>query len=236
MGKIISPSELFIKLTEYVMPHGKESMMEPYLPDGYTKDEVGNYVKVIGNSRTMFTCHLDCAVGTVKKVNHVFFVDEHGRNKVKTDRKTILGSDDKAGMVVMLKMIENNIPGHYYFFIGEERGCVGSGGIIKKNRKYFKENFDRCIAFDRRGYGSIISKQRGDFCCSQDFVTALAAEFAKSGLEYKDDPTGIYTDSAQFMYTIPECTNLSCGGFKEHTYDEFQNLDYLEKVCKLLSI
>ena len=223
--------KLFIDLTEYLIPNGQEHILEPFLPDGIQKDVVGNYYISIGESKTMFTCHLDSYCKKLTKVEHVIYKDDIGGNKIRTDGKTPLGSDDKAGMIVMLNMIEHRVPGYYYFFLGEEVGCIGSKGILRSKPDWFKQQFDRCISFDRKGYGSIISKQFGGNCCSQDFVKSLSAEFAVNGLDYKDDPTGKYTDSAVFMYTIPEITNLSCGGFNEHTNNEFQNIDYLERVC-----
>lgn len=226
--------DTFIKLTEYLIPYGEEERLVPFLPSGVQKDSSGNYFIKVGETKTMFTCHMDNFTSKLRKVNHEFFVDDKGRNKVKTDGKTPLGADDKAGMTVMLYMIENGIPGYYYFFIGEEPilsgGCKGSKDAFAADPEFFKQ-FDRCIAFDRRGYGSIISRQYNGVCCSKDFVEALAAEFNNAGMAFKDDPTGRRTDSAIFMYTIPEVTNLSCGGFHEHTMGEFQNLDYLERLC-----
>jgi len=228
--------ETFIKLTQYLVSYGKEYILKPFLPSGIQKDEVGNYFIIIGETKTMFTCHLDNYTNKFKKVTHVFFEDKDGK-KVKTDGKTPLGADDKAGMTVMLNMIENNVPGCYYFFVGEEPtmwagGCKGSKEILKKKPEWF-ERFDRCIAFDRRGYSSIISSQSGRRCCSKEFVDALSAEFKANGMEFKDDPTGRYTDSGVFMDTISEVTNLSCGGFNEHTDNEFLNLDFLETLSNI---
>lgn len=227
--------ETFLKLTEFLIPYKQENLLEKYLPEGIQKDEIGNYYIIIGQSRTMFCCHMDSVGSQLRKVNHVFYKDEEGRNKVRTDGKTPLGGDDKGGMTILLSMIENKVPGCYYFFIGEEVGGRGSGDISRKKPEWFKESFDRCVAFDRKGYSSIISRQRGGNCCSKEFVDALSQEFANNGMVFKDDPHGIFTDSANFMYIIPECTNLSTGGFHEHTVNEFQNLDFLEKMCEVTS-
>jgi hypothetical protein len=227
--------DIFVNLTQYLVPYKEEKMMEPFLPTGIQKDEVGNYFIIIGESKTMFTCHLDNYTRKVKKVTHVFYEDDKGK-KVKTDGKTPLGADAKAGMTIMLYMIENKVPGCYYFFIGEEPiawsgGCKGSKNIYHKKKDWFKR-FDRCVAFDRKGYSSIISSQHSIKCCSKEFVDALVAEFKANGMDFKDDPTGRYTDSAVFMETIPEVTNLSCGYFNEHTNKEFLNIDFLEELCK----
>jgi len=229
--------ETFLKATEYLIPYKMEHMVEYLLPKNIEKDSIGNYFIEIGESKSLFTCHLDSYTKKLTKVNKILYDDG---NKVKTDGKTPLGGDDKTGMCIMLNMIENNVPGNYYFFVGEEPtlsgGVYGSRQALSKNPDFFKK-MERVIAFDRKGYNSIISKQRGFNCCSKEFVNALSTEFAKFGLEYKDDPTGYYTDSAVFMFTCPEITNLSCGGFNEHKNTEWVDLAFLEKLadvaCKI---
>jgi hypothetical protein len=69
-------------------------------------------------------------------------------------------------------------------------------------------------------------------CCSNDFAQSLCGELNKSGLKLNLDPTGVFTDSANFIDVIPECTNVSVGYFNEHTHDELQNITYLERLAK----
>jgi hypothetical protein len=45
------------------------------------------------------------------------------------------------------------------------------------------------------------------------------------------DDTGVYTDSAEFVHVIPECTNISVGYYKEHTHFEHQDIDHLVRLC-----
>jgi len=226
--------KLFIELTKQLIPYKSEHLVLPFLPEGIETDEVGNYRITIGETRTMFTCHLDSYTEKLVNVTHKILTDSKGL-KIGTTGKTPLGADCKAGVTIMINMINHNVPGCYYFFIGEESitgggGCKGSRAIFKANSDYFKQ-FDRCIAFDRHGYDSIISSQRGEVCCSDAFVKQLSAYFSANNLQYRKDPTGKYTDSAVFMYIIPEVTNISTGGFYEHTNKEFQNLTFLEKLC-----
>ena len=143
--------DTFLKLTSNTYPYGTEPILEDFLPSGYYKDKHGNYYYEIGESRTAFTCHLDTACKDFSKVNHVI-----EGNMIKTDGKTILGADDKAGMTILLYLIEKNVPGLYCFFIGEEVGCIGSG-YASKDKKF--ESYDRMISFDRRGTTSIITHQ-----------------------------------------------------------------------------
>jgi hypothetical protein len=53
----------------------------------------------------------------------------------------------------------------------------------------------------------------------------------KTNLFYKIDETGVYTDSAEFVDYIPECTNLSVGYLNEHTTRESQDLYHLNKLA-----
>lgn len=222
----------FLGLVTKTYPHGHEEEVLKFLPK-LEKDSVGNYYLKIGQSETMFTCHLDTADRN-QEDTVLYDAEESGEAFIITDGNTILGADDKAGVTIILYMIAHNIPGLYYFFIGEERGGIGSGKLsyIFSHVAHLK-GIKRCVSFDRRGYHSVITEQMGRVCCSNQFGTALCKEFNKSGLvKLSLDPTGIYTDSASFIEDIPECTNVSVGYMHEHTGDEYQNIDFLEKICK----
>ena len=223
----------FISLVTETYPHGHEEEVVPFISNvGLEKDQFGNYYKIVGKSETMFTSHLDTAD---RKKSKVVLYSEMDNNQehLMSDGTTILGADDKAGVAVMLYMIAHNIPGVYYFFIGEERGGIGSGKVssIFETVEHLK-GMKRCISFDRRNYYSIITEQLGMECCSEKFAQALAEQYNSKGMKFSLDPTGIYTDSASFIDQIPECTNISVGYFDEHTTKESQNITYLEKLAK----
>jgi hypothetical protein len=193
------------------------------LPSGYFKDDHGNYYYEIGKANTAFTCHLDTACKDQVIVNHKI-----EKNIISTDGKSILGADDKAGMTVLLYMIEKKIPGLYCFFIGEEVGCIGSGKASDDD--YFK-NYDRMVSFDRRGTKSVITHQSSKRCCSDEFATELSTRLNRFGMLMEPDNTGVYTDSAEFTQVVPECTNISVGYYKEHTNFEHQDIEHLIKLC-----
>lgn len=224
--------EKFLELTSRTYPHGTEEELFPILfntVDGLQKDEFGNLFIKIGDSDVMFTSHLDTATSANTPVNHVFDGDI-----IKTDGKSILGADDKAGVTIMLYMIKNNIPGLYYFFLGEEVGCVGSkkvAGVQKENKI---DGINKVISFDRRGTNSVITYQSGKRCCSDNFGKTLSAQLnqAESSFMYENDDTGVLTDSIQFINIYSECTNISVGYQSEHTYSETQNIKHLEKLAE----
>ena len=167
--------ETFLKLTSNTYPYGYEEVLAEEMiksglfPEQIQTDQHGNYFIKIGESRTIFSSHLDTACKDHTSVSHVF-----RGNMIETDGKTILGADDKAGMTIMLWMMLHNIPGLYYFFIGEEVGCVGSGLASKYGD--FKDKYDRMISFDRRGLDSVITYQSSSRCCSDDFGKQLAKQ------------------------------------------------------------
>ena len=255
---MINIKETFLTLTKRRYPNKSEhlamDLVKDMLPDvTFEKDEFDNYYTYIPkadgtDSDTMFTSHLDTVNSgpggyySGKKwnsetkqydvdpdakvddlsVNHVMDGDF-----VKTDGESNLGADDKAGTTIMINMISEKVPGLYYFFQGEESGCLGSSSLAKVFDSKGHPTMNKCISFDRRGYDSIITEQTS-VCASDEFAKELAERLNEYGFWFKPDPTGVYTDSAEFTHVISECSNISCGYFSEHTKSEKQDLEFLE--------
>jgi hypothetical protein len=219
----------FLSLTTRTYPHKTEYQLFDKLPQNLDMDEFGNLFIKIGESDVMFTSHLDTATSALTEVNHVF-----DNNIIKTDGKSILGADDKAGVTIMIYMIKNNVPGLYYFFLGEEVGCIGSKKVAEKHKLDKLSYINKVVSFDRRGKDSVITFQAGTRCCSEEFAKELSKQLnaVEKTFNYSDDPTGVYTDSAQFVNIYPECTNISVGYYSEHTFSERQDIDYLIKLAK----
>ena len=154
----------FLELTSRTYPHGTERELFHLLNKDLKEDEFGNLFIKIGESDAMFTSHLDTATKALCTVNHIF-----DKNIIKTDGKSILGADDKAGVTIMLYMIEHNVPGLYYFFLGEEVGCIGSKKVAGVQKVEKIPGINKVISFDRRGTGSIITFQSSKRSCSDKF-------------------------------------------------------------------
>ena len=219
----------FLQLTSKTYPHGTESELFRFLPKSLQEDEFGNLFIKIGESDAMFTSHLDTATKANTKVNHVFDGDI-----IKTDGTSILGADDKAGVTIMLNMIEKKIPGLYYFFLGEEVGCIGSRKVADVQKVEKIPGINKVISFDRRATSSIITYQSSKRCCSDAFGEALAKAFndVEETFDYKLDKNGVLTDSIQFISIYPECTNISVGYYDEHTFRERQDIAHLTKLAE----
>ena len=181
----------------------------------------------IAGSKTLFIAHVD----TVHR--------EVGANKI---RKTAsmwyadgapLGADDGAGVAMLMHMIHADIKGYYIFSQGEECGGIGAKHIATHHKDLLAQ-FDRAIAFDRRGTDSIISHQGWGRCASDTFCQALADELNlhDENLMYTTDDTGVYTDTAEFVDIIPECTNISVGYDHEHSQQECLNIHHYELLSQ----
>ena len=96
-----SVKQLFLNLTRMQIPFNYEQTVAHLFPRGMKIDDHGNYYIKIGNSKTMFCGHLDTYSYEFKRVFHVI-----EGNIIKTDGTTTLGGDDKAGITIMIKMIE----------------------------------------------------------------------------------------------------------------------------------
>ena len=265
---MINIKEKFLKLTSNRTPKGSEANVIRLIPEfKFEKDEFDNYFYIIKKkdgtfSNTMFTSHLDTIdrspstydykTWDAKEQKWIYaekenipsdelkpIIHEFAGDFVKSDGKTNLGADDKAGVTIMLNLMSEGIPGLYYFFMGEESGCAGSSSMSRVYDNKVKEGklpqVNKCVAFDRRGYESVITEQMGTVCCSNEFAKEIASKLNEYGFWYKPDDTGVYTDSAEFSDIISECTNLSVGYFNEHTTTEKQDLEFLELLAVVLT-
>lgn len=226
------PLATFENLTRYTCPMGFEVALYGELLEaiGCTQDPIGNFMIKIGESKTMFASHMDTAgkEQTPLRINHEWDYDSKAqRLKVNSGGESVLGADDRAGMTIMLGMILNNIPGLYYFFMGEESGRIGSEWAMEKMAF---TDYERVICWDRRGYSDFITHQMGQRGCSDEFARALIEQYENLGIMYVMDDTGTYTDSYSFYQDIPECTNLSVGYENAHTKWEWQDVEFLQEV------
>lgn len=177
----------------------------------------------IGESETYYSCHLD-SVHSKDGTQTALYDQEMGL--VYKEDGLPLGADDAAGIWLMLQMVGEGVPGVYGFHFSEERGGVGSSTLARLYPDFLKR-FKHAIAFDRRGTTSVITYQGMGKCCSNEFALALADQLNQGGLTLAPDDTGIYTDTAEFVDIIPECTNLSVGYDREHSGHETLDVNFL---------
>ena len=177
--------------------------------------------------QTMFTSHTD----SVHRGGGANFVRVDG-DYWRADGAA-LGADDGAGIALMCHMIERGVPGYYVFFRGEECGGIGSSWLAE-NMPELLGDFQRAVAFDRAGSSDVITHQSGGRCCSDEFAQALADQLNDNGMLYMPCDGGVYTDTAEFVDTIPECSNVSVGYKNQHGDREEQNVRFLVELAEAL--
>lgn len=192
-----------------------------------SQGEVMAYVLVQGDdNKIMWSSHVDTVhYGMPEVVRQEVFVSDDGVAFV-AEGSGCLGGDDGAGVWLMLEMYDAGVSGTYVWHCGEERGCIGSKWI-SHNMVDWLEQFTHAIAFDRRGNTSIITHQMGSRACSDATGNKLIELF---DMGHELDPTGVYTDTAQYMDIIPECVNISIGYQNEHSSRETLDLDYVQEL------
>lgn len=175
-------------------------------------------------SNTLFVAHTD----TVHRVGGV------NSWKIEDDFylpcDSVLGADDAAGLAILQNLMKHKIPGYYIFATGEEVGGIGSK-FLRENMGDLLSQFHRAIAFDRANDFEIITHQGGERCCSDEFAEALSTAFNDCGLLYAPSNGGVYTDTAEYVDYIPECTNIGVGYNAQHSVHERQSISHLEALA-----
>lgn len=207
-------------------------LIDARIPPGASKveDAYGNVFVLVGDSEqsdVAFTCHMD-TVARPKSKAPVVSINAMGVAYVSNPWEAdCLGADDAAGIAVLLTMLEHAVHGRYCFFKDEEVGCYGSSHSAA-DKTGFWTGVKAMISFDRRG-DDIVIAQRGSNCCSNEFATELAQRLGRDSGKIK---SGIYTDSAEFVHLIPECTNVGVGYQNEHTPEEVLDLLIFDKLVQ----
>ena len=222
----------FIDMLAYKRPDGsryQKKFCRRFLEPVFGKpDAHGNYTLVVGvKPRVAFMSHHDTVHHTDGR-QIVQIMDDHAFST----GNDCLGADCTTGIYIMLRMIEENVPGVYVVHAGEEIGCVGSSALVKDFPAWIGQ-VDAAISFDRKGYTSIITHQMGARTCSDAFADSLADILDLSMVK---DTTGAYTDSNEYIDYISECTNISVGYFNQHTKKESQDLVFLEYLIQALVV
>ena len=204
--------------------------LQDHLPEGLPSsyDGAGNLhvdARLDPKHRTLFVAHVD----TVHR--------DEGKNKIDKTAERLsadgaaLGADDGAGCAMLMHLLHAGVPGYYVFTQGEECGGIGAK-FLAHNMPGLLSEFDRAIAFDRRGIDSVITHQGYGRCCSDVFAEALSGALNRDDrMMYLPDDTGVYTDTAEFVDIIPECTNISVGYYHEHGDREYIDVLHFQALA-----
>jgi len=217
-------------------PHGSEGTIRL---TQWLEDHVPRHAKVKRDAAG--NLHVDTRISQINRTLFVAHVDtvhrDQGPNKIAKDAThwradgAPLGADDGAGVAMLMHLLHNGVDAYYVFTQGEECGGIGAKWLADNMSNLLTE-FDRAVAFDRRGIDSVITHQGYGRCCSDTFADALSAALnADDTLMYLPDNTGVYTDTAEFTDVIPECTNISVGYMHEHSDRESLDITHFAALA-----
>ena len=204
------------------------------------KDSYGNIYATKGNGQSGYVCsvaHTD-TVHSIKPNRKVLEYDNFmycmAVTKSAAGREELVqagtGGDDKCGIYVCLKNMEefDNIKTVYFRF--EETGCKGSNAA---NMDFFNDcNF--VVQADRRNYHDIIFNISGIPTASKEFIDKIEPLYKKHGFV---STTGISTDVGTLKRNgLPVCTfNISSGYVNPHTSTEYIDMDALDNTYAFIS-
>jgi hypothetical protein len=226
----------FLQMHTWMRPAGSRSeakFVAKYIDsiEGMFADEAGNRYIKIGTAPVIWSSHTD-TVHRKPGGQKITVGDGIVSLSVRETEANCLGADCTVGVWLMRQMILRGVEGLYIFHAEEEVGGLGSQHIANNNAQLI-DGYHWAIAFDRKGYRSIITHQMTR-CCSDGFADALADAL---GGDWEKDDGGTFTDTANYTGIVPECTNISVGYFDQHTGNETTDVYFafalLEKLCAL---
>lgn len=231
--------ELLKSLYEIHSPSGNEKRLKRFIKkwvadniEGVVTewDNAGNLYFTKGESETypVVVAHLDQVQKKHSKDFKAVITDDiiFGYSPSEKEFQG-LGADDKNGLWIALRCLEDFDVMKVAFFVGEEIGCVGSS----KCRMEFFNDARFVVQADRRGGYDLITEISGYDIASQAFLDAI--DFASFG--YKET-SGMMTDVLELTErgVGVACINMSCGYYQPHTDEEFTIIDELLNALDLV--
>jgi hypothetical protein len=209
------------------------------LPLNARPDQFGNLILRIGDAPVLWSSHTDTAhhkegmqdVVCSDNVRTAFKLGEPPPAAYKLApnmKSSCLGADCTTGVWIMTEMVKAKIPGLYIWHREEECGGGGSTYIAKET-PHLLNGINYAIAFDRKGTSSIITHQFSR-CASETFAVSLAKQLPG----FTADPTGIFTDTANYTRLVSECTNLSVGYSNAHAPNETQDAAFPARLLEYI--
>ena len=142
-------------------------------------------------------------------------------------RVTGIGADDKNGIWICLKCLEDFKVMKCVFFVQEENGCIGSRGADMA----FFSDCRFVLQCDRWGNSDFITRIHGTELCTRDFVGC--ANSTKYGYKpVEGGTTDVYMLKRRGLPV--SCANISCGYYEPHTDREYTILEDLHKCYRFV--
>ena len=217
-------------IREYISKHVPEAEVQM---DGWGNLYVvkGEGLKVKDNELKGYptlVCHLD----QVQELHSEDFEVRQDGDRLygwseKNQQREGLGADDKNGIWISLRCLEECPCLKVFMAVGEEKGCIGSN---RADMSFFADSL-YVLEPDCKGGEEIHTNLRGIPCASEDFNQALQAE--NNGFTITDGKT-----SDIFALTLNgigvSCANIPAGYHLPHKDDEYTVIAELEHTLSFI--
>lgn len=184
-----------------------------------------SYLLAEGTIPILLVAHLDTVFPDVTRRDMPIYYDKAQKVMWSPDG---LGTDDRAGVILILKILEAGYRPHVLFTHDEETGGIGAIDFIFTK---WRPNLDirYMIQLDRMGYDDCVFYS----CNNNEFIDYVSS----FGFTYS---IGSFSDISVLMpYLGVAGVNLSVGYMDEHSYGEHWHLDWANetyyKVLAMLS-
>lgn len=221
---IHSPSGKEEKVKEYVMSKVKDATIE--------EDEKGNlYISKGSGTRACIVAHMD-TVFKKEPDKRIIVIDDSVMigYDVKEKEQCGLGADDKVGVYIALRALEEFDNIKVLLTVEEETGCNGADKVELD----FFNDIGFALQADRKGYGEITKEAKTKFkdvdMFSDEFGEAIAETL--STYEFKEIKNGGSTDIVRLKYRgiNVSAANLACGYYDPHKSTEHIILEEVFKT------
>jgi hypothetical protein len=201
----------------------------------FYQDKMGNIYATKGQS-DMYPCvvaHTDTVHDLVPSVNFKIYREKHILFSIDTRdwSRCGIGGDDKVGVYIALKMLQNTDVCKAAFFVDEEVGCKGSG---QADEPFFKD-VNVAMQADRKGVREITSSICGMEMFGKKFEDKIADIVEMFNMSEVDGGMTDVMELAEKFRTIP-MFNVACGYYQPHTDDEFVNVRDVEDTYEFLRL
>ena len=196
-----------------------------YETDGF------NIYRLTGN-KVVLSAHMD-QVETNGQAVHFYKDGNIIRGYNKDYEQTSLGADDKNGVWIILKALEERPDTDFIISYGEEVGCVGINSMKKILDKKLHQDMI-ALVLDRRGFGEILDKGSSkDYCCTlaQDLCNYWNRVIVEDDL-FKVGSGSVSDTNVLCEYC--ESVNIGVGYYNPHTEKEETDFEELSLVKDLV--
>lgn len=234
----------FVKLLEVQSVTYEEGRMNSHIIDilkkmqgvqfftDKTKTGINIYATKNTNKSKDFPCivaHTDTVHDIVSNLTCVEVDGKYTGINAHTMAQTGIGGDDKVGIFVALRMLNELDACKVVFFHAEEIGCVGSR---KADLDFFKD----CrfvLQCDRKGNKDFVTDIMGTELSSHEWQTDIEDILLRHGYDFTDGGITDVGELKELGLTIP-VANMSCGYYNPHCKDEYIVIKDVDNVISLV--